>query len=189
MSNDGAAALTCLLQAAAEGDTAAREQILPILYAELHKLAQGRMRQLGPGHTLQPTALVHEAYMHLLGDTPVQWQNRRHFFAAAARAMRNILVDHARARATRKRGGALRRMPLADSDVALTSAHDEDVLAVHEALSELEREHPQHAELLQLRFFAGLSRAETAAALDVSEKTVERDWRFVKAWLQRWLRS
>ncbi len=176
--------VTAILKAAQQGDRKAAEQLLPLVYGELRALAQARMAGLPPGQTLQPTALVHEAYLRLLGKTEPPLENRQHFFFVAARAMRDILVEKARAKAGPKRGGGRRRVPLED-DVATSPQADDDVLAVHEALADLEREDPQKARVVELRYFAGMSMAEVAHVLGVSERTLHRQWRFIKAWLKR----
>lgn len=176
--------VTQLLSAACRGDRRAAEKLLPLVYDELRKLARVRMGHLAPGQTLQPTALVHEAYLKIVGDADPGWDHRGHFFAAAAQAMRDILVDQARRRASLKRGGDRRRV---DADHAEPSIEPpvEDVLAVHEALGRLEADDPRKRRLINLRYFAGLSNEETASALRVSVGTVERDWRYVRAWLKR----
>ena len=177
--------LTLILQAAAAGDRSAAERVLPLVYDELRRLAAARLGRLPAGQTLEPTALVHEAYLKLVGRGDPGWQGRAHFFGAAARAMRDILVDQARRKAALKRGGAGQRCELAPELAQIEPP--EDLLAVHEALQRLETEDPRKGEIVMLRYFAGLSAAETAAALDVSERTIEREWRYIKAWLRRQL--
>ncbi len=183
MSDERAAGVTALLRAAQAGDREAAARLLPLVYAELHDLAQARMAHLPPGQTLQPTALVNEAYLRLVGKTDLRLENRRHFFFAAARAMRDILVEHARARARLRRGGGRRRVPL-DEDAATYDPALDDVLAVHEALQELEKEDPVKAEIVNLRYFAGMTADEAAAVLGMSESTLHRHWRVTNAWLK-----
>ena len=173
--------VTGLLLAAREGDQDAAARLLPLVYDELRELARARMAHLPPGQTMQPTALVHEAYLRLLGKTDVHVENQRHFFFVAARAMRDILVEQARRRAGLKRGGDRRRVPLMECEAV---ADPEDVLAVHEALAELEKEDPLKAQIVNLRYFTGMSAQETAEVLGVSERTLHRHWAFVKAWLK-----
>ncbi len=178
--------LTRTLDAAGRGEAAAAEQLLPLMYEELVALARSRMSRLPPGDTLQPTALVHEAYLRLVGEEDPGWEGRRHFFGAAARAMRNILVDRARAKGAVKRGGDRRRVGDLDGlDAALLQTPVEDVLALDEALDRLEREDARKAQIVMLRFFAGLASARIAELLGISLPTVERDWRYARAWLLR----
>jgi len=156
------------------------------VYGELRKLAAAKLRNERPNHSLQASGLVNEAYIKLAGLNRVDWQNRAHFFGFAARAMREILVDHARARRADKRGGALQPVSL-DSAVVLEQGSVTDVLAVDEALSSLARKDPRAARVVELRFFAGLSIEETAEVLDVAPRTVKRDWQLGRAWLRRQL--
>ena len=179
--------LTVLLQAAGSGDRAAFSRLYEAVYAELHKVARANMRREGAGHTLQPTALVNEAYMRL-APSGGGWENRRHFFAAAAEAMRRILVDHARKRMSQKRGADYERVTLSGVDVA-ADAPGVDVLLIDLALTELGAERPRLAELVSLRFFAGMSIEEAAKALDISAATAKRDWAFARAWLQERVES
>jgi len=174
----------------AGGETGQRPgaDILPQVYAELRRLARARMRRVPPGNTLQPTALVHEAYMRLAKSGPDRWASKAQFFAAASEAMRRILVDQARRKATVKHGGHLERVDLDDTDVAFTLPV-EDVLALDEAVQRLESEDPRKARIVVLRCFAGLSREEVAATLDVSVPTVDRDWRYIVARLSQELRD
>jgi RNA polymerase sigma factor (TIGR02999 family) len=174
--------VTELLRAAQAGDAAAAERLLAAVYEELHQLARARMAHLPPGQTLQPTALVHEAYMRLTDKTEVGWESRRHFFFAAARAMRDILVEQARRKARPVRGGGRRRQEL-DEACAVLEPPAEDVLAVHEALDELEKQDPVKAQIVLLRYFSGLTTAETAEVLGMAERTLDRQWRYVRAWL------
>ncbi len=179
---DGAAVqpATRLLQAAARGDEHAAEELLPLVYGELRKLAQARLSKTPPGHTLTGTALVHEAYVRLVGHEDPGWDGRGHFFFAAARAMRDILVEHARAKSRLKRGGDRRRVD-PDNLVLAIDAPPEDLLALDEALSRLSREHPRQHQVVMLRFFAGLAAEEAAERLGITSRTVERDWRFARA--------
>jgi len=172
--------VTQLLQAAARGEKDAADELLPLVYAELRKLAQARMRQASPRHTLTATALVHEAYLRLVGRDDPGWEGRGHFFFAAARAMRDVLVEHARRKAGLKRGSDRRRVEPDNLELAI-DAPPEDLLALDEALSRLEREHPRKHRIVMLRFFAGLTTDETAELLGVTTRTVERDWRFARA--------
>jgi RNA polymerase sigma factor (TIGR02999 family) len=175
--------VTQLLDAAAAGDRRAAGDLLPIVYAELRKLAAARMAAESPDHTLQPTALVHEAYLRLVGPADgLRWDNRGHFFAAAAEAMRRILVEAARRRRRLKRGGGLVRD---DLDGVLTTAPepDEDLLALDEALARLAEQDPAKAELVKLRHFAGLTVDQAAAALGISPATADRYWAYARAWL------
>jgi len=159
------------------------EELLPLVYDELRSLARANLAREKAGQTLQATALVHEAYLRVRGSEDPGWNGRAHFFGAAARAMRRILVEAARSKARLKRGGGLERVEIEPGELAIEAAGD-DVLAVEEALGRLEASDPRKARLVELRYFAGLSSQETASALGVSVGTVERDWRFVKAWLQ-----
>jgi RNA polymerase sigma factor (TIGR02999 family) len=174
--------VTRILSAIDRGDAQAAEQLLPLVYDELRKLAAQRLSQEKPGQTLQATALVHEAYLRLAGGEPADvWNSRGHFFAAAAEAMRRILVENARRKRRAKHGGGLRRVDL-DEGPPVTGAR-EDVLAIDEALTELARQQPAKAELVKLRYFAGLSLGEAAACLGISEATAKRHWAVARAWL------
>jgi len=173
--------VTRLLAAAGSGDRAAYERFYQAVYAELHRLALSRMRREGKALTLQPTALVNETYLRLLPSAS-GWENRRHFFGAAAEAMRRILVEHARQRNAQKRGGEFERVTLTGIDVPMPEK-DIDVLLIDEAMEELATERPRLAQLISLRFFAGLGIEEAAAALDISSATAKRDWAFARAWL------
>jgi RNA polymerase sigma factor (TIGR02999 family) len=175
--------VTDLLHAARAGNQEAAAQLLPLVYDELRALARTRMAHLPPGQTMQPTALVHEAYLRLLGKNDLHVENRRHFFFVAARAMRDILVEQARSRAGLKRGGGRRRVRLSATEV-VDAANATDVLAVHEALDELEQKDPLKARIVNLRFFTGMTMEETAKVLGVSERTLHRHWVFIKAWLR-----
>lgn len=176
------------LKAVVEGDKAAAVDLLPQVYQELRNLARFRMSRLAEGQTLQPTALVHEAYLRVVGDADPGWDGRSHFFAAAARAMRNILVDEARKKAAEKRGANPQRTELRDTDLAIAGPAG-DVLALNEALERLEADDPRKGEIVNMRHFAGMTIDETAAALNVSEGTVRREWRYVKRWLYSQLRA
>jgi RNA polymerase sigma factor (TIGR02999 family) len=176
--------ITGVLRRARAGDAEAASALLPLVYGELRGLARALMARLPPGQTLQPTALVHEAYLRLVGDEDPGWAGRGHFFVAASRAMREILVDQARRKAALKRGGDLRRVPLEEGG-AKETLDVSTVLALDDALERLERDDPRKVEVVHLRFFAGLSTAEIAAILQVSEATVKREWRYVRAWLQK----
>ena len=176
--------LTAILSEARSGDIDARERLVRAIYAELRRTAGGLMRRERPGHTLQTTALVHEALLRLLdGDTLADVPNRRYLFAAAAQAMRQVLVDHARRRHARKREGNRVRVPL-DQVLAGFDEQGLDVIALHEALERLARDYPRPAEVVTLRFFGGLSVPEVAESLAVSDTTIESDWRFARAWLK-----
>ena len=171
-----------ILKRVSEGEVRAAEELLPLVYDELRRLAAVRMRNEATEHTLQPTALVHEAYLRLLRSEPQSWDNRRHFFSAAAEAMRRILIEHARSRDRIKRGGELHRESLAD--IAISPSVDlSEILAVHEVLEEFEREMPDKAELVKLRYFAGLDEAAAAETLGISRPTASRWWTFSRAWL------
>jgi RNA polymerase sigma factor (TIGR02999 family) len=183
MSRTSPSDVMAVVEAAEAGDPEAAGRLLPLVYSELRKLAGAWMGKLPPGQTLQPTALVHEAYLRLLGKRDLNLNGRRHFFFAAARAMRDILVEQARSKAGPKRGGNRGRVPLDETLAALEPAADH-VLAVSEALDELEREDPLKARLVQLRYFAGMNMEEAAQVLGVSQRTAHRHWRFVKAWLR-----
>jgi RNA polymerase sigma factor (TIGR02999 family) len=177
--------ITLLLQAAGRGEDGARAQVLELVYGELHRMAGEQMAREAKGRTLQATALVHEAYLRLFGGAEPDWQNRAHFFGAAAEAMRRILVDHARRRLAQKRGGDAERVTVGD-EVAAPMAEDRvDLLALDEALSRMEQEDPRMASIVKLRYFVELSVDDTAAALGVSRRTVLRDWTAAKAWLHR----
>lgn len=166
------------------GDANASEELLPLLYDELRKLAAHRMRALPPGNTLQPTALVHDAYLRLVGKNDPGWDGRGHFFAAAAEAMRQILVEQARRKATRKHGGDRRRVDVDEVDIPFDTSI-EDVLALDEAIERLRASDPRKADLVLYRYYAGLTREEAALALGVSVRTVDREWRYIVARLYK----
>ena len=176
--------VTQLLINWSNGDQAARDKLMPLVYDELHRLAHQYMKRESPGHTLQTSALVNEAFVKLVDQTDVRWQNRSHFFAIAAQLMRRILVDHARSRQTAKRGGGAR--PVSFDDALLVSdERSAEVVAVHEALERLAAFDSRKAQLVELRFYGGLSIDETAKVLGVSPGTVMRDWTLAKAWLHK----
>jgi RNA polymerase sigma factor (TIGR02999 family) len=179
--------VTGLLRAWGAGDEAALEALLPVVYAELRRQADRAMRRESAGHTLQTTALVHEAYLRLVDQGRAEWQNRAQFFGVAAQLMRRILVDHARGRLADKRGGGAQRITLGHADVAAPTARDDevDLLALHEALTRLAAMDPRQARVVELRYFGGLTIEETAAALDISVATVKREWAVARAWLRR----
>ena len=176
--------VTRLLGEAEAGKVHASEALLPLVYEELHKLAVHRMAAERSDHTLQATALVHEAYLRLVGNQDLGWSSRAHFFAAAAEAMRRILIEHARARLGPKRGKGAEKLPLNVVDLAVTNDPDQ-ILALDEAISRLELQDPEAARVVQLRFYAGLSIDETAGAMSLSPRTVRRNWSFARAFLFR----
>jgi len=173
-----------ILEQAREGDPAAADQLIQAVYAELRELTRRMMRRERAEHTLQPTALVHEAWLKLVGQRDVDWRNRAHFVAVAAQVIRRILIDHARNRASAKRGGSVDRVQF-DENLAATFGASVDILALHDALELMARTHPRHAQIVESRFFGGLTIEETAASLGVSTATVERQWRFARAWLYK----
>jgi RNA polymerase sigma factor (TIGR02999 family) len=176
--------VTRILSAIDRGDPQAAQQLLPLVYDELRRLAARRLAHEAPGQTLQATALVHEAYLRLLDDDPAQpWNSRGHFFAAAAEAMRRILVERARHKQTLKRGGQRRREELPDIETA-EGGPELDVLALHEALAKLESRDQRKAELVKLRFFTGLTIAEAAQVLGISASTADNDWAYARSWLR-----
>ena len=175
---------TALLRAWGAGDAAALEQLIPLVHDELKRLARRFMGGERAGHTLQPTALVNEAYLRLVDLRQMRWQDRAHFLAMAARLMRRILVDAARSKGYRKRGGDARRVSF-DEALIVTDAPGEDLVALDEALTHFAAVSPRRAEVVELRFFGGLSVGETAEALKVSPETVKRDWKLAKVWLLR----
>jgi RNA polymerase sigma factor (TIGR02999 family) len=176
-------AVTLILNRAQAGDSSAASELLPLVYDELRKLAAARMANEAAGHTLQPTALVHEAWLRLTqDDSEAQFANRAHFFAAAAEAMRRILIDRARRKSAGKRGGGWERMNLDKIEMA-ADADDEILLLVSESLDKLAQEEPKAAEVVKLRFFAGLTLEEAGQALGFTERTAKRHWAFARAWL------
>ena len=183
-----ASAVTRLLLEWSDGDGQALTRLIPLVYDELRRIAGQYLRRERAGHTLQPTAVVHEAYLKLVGQRRVRWQNRAHFFAVAAQLIRRILVDHARARAAAKRGGGLPPLAL-ERAPGPAGGRDLDVLALDETLRRLSTLDPRQARLVELRFFAGLGVEESAEVMGVSPATVKREWRTAKAWLYRELRE
>lgn len=177
--------VTLALRQARQGDHAAEEELLRLTYRELRKIAGARMREERPGHTLQPTALVHEAYMRLAGQQRVEWRDRGHFFGVAAQMMRRVLVDSARERLAEKRGGGQPKLVLDWLEIESTPAKLEEILAVDQAVERLQELDPQQAKIVELHYFGGLSVKETAAALGVSPRTVDRDWSMARAWLRK----
>lgn len=176
--------LTQLLVLAGGGDERAAEQLLPLVYDELRVIARHRMAKTPPGNTLTPTALVHEAYVKVAGGERLPWESRKHFFMAASRAMRNILVDQARRKAAEKHGGDRKRREFIELDAAVEPLGD-DLLALDSALTRLESEEPEASEVVTLLHFVGLTVEEAAEVLQLSVRTVSRRWRFAKAWLHR----
>lgn len=186
---ESAEAVTQILEAIGAGDKHAAEELLPLVYEELRRLAAARMAHSPPGQTLQPTALVHEAWLRLVGKPEQQlWHNRGHFFAAAAEAMRRILIERARRHSAQKHGGGLRRVDLDQVDIA-EEANSELLIALDEALTTLAERDPTAAELIKLRFFAGLPNAQAAELLGVPERTAKRAWAYARAWLYHELRK
>ena len=175
---------TKLLQAWGQGEDAALERLLPLVYQELRRIARRYMAGERAGHTLQTTALVNEAYLRLIDSRKVNWQSRAHFFAISAQLMRRILVDHARSRGYQKRGGGAQAVTL-DEDLVVSPEKGRDVVALDDALKALAEVDPRKSRVVELRFFGGLSVEETAEVLKVSQDTVLRDWRLAKSWLRR----
>jgi RNA polymerase sigma factor (TIGR02999 family) len=176
--------VTQLLVAWGNGDQAARDQLMPLVYTELHRLAHRHIKKERPGHTLQTSALVNEAFLRLVDQRDVHWQSRAHFFGIAAQMMRRILVDYARSRRFAKRGGAARQVSL-DEELLVTKQRNEDVVGLDDALTELATVDERKSKVVELKFFGGLSIEETAEVLGVSSGTVMRDWTLAKAWLRR----
>jgi len=174
--------ITLILQRLSNGDARAADDLMPLVYGEVRSLAAAKMGRESAAHTLQPTALVHEAWLRLGGDAQPDWQNRRHFFGAAAEAMRRILIEQVRKRHARRRGGGAEIVQLDEAAIAVDGS-DEQMLAVNDALEKLAALDPPKAELVKLRFFAGFSVEDAAAALDISVPTAVRWWAFVRAWL------
>jgi RNA polymerase sigma factor (TIGR02999 family) len=176
--------VTQILNAIEAGDPRAAEELLPLVYDELRKLAAARLAEERPGQTLQPTALVHEAYLRLVGGTqPQDWDGRGHFFAAAAESMRRILVESARRKLRGRHGGGRKRLTLDDLDLAAETAEDDELVALSEALDKLAAVNPRAAELVKLRFFAGLTGREAAEALGISPRKADQVWAYARAWL------
>jgi RNA polymerase sigma factor (TIGR02999 family) len=184
MAVSGSQQITHLLLAWGHGDPAALDSLMPLVYGELRKVAARHLRGQRVGHTLQTTALVNEAYLRLIDASQVQWQDRAHFFAVAAHFMRRILVDFARSRNYQKRGGGAQQVSLADA-LAIAPERGADLLALDEALTRLQALNERQAQVVELRYFGGLSEEETAEALKVSVRTVRRDWNFARVWLHR----
>lgn len=180
--------VTVLLNAIQQGDRNAANELLPLVYQELRKLAAARMAQESPGQTLQPTALVHEAWLRLVGDANPKFDGRAHFFAAAAEAMRRILIDNARRKKAQRHGGGKEHVDISEVELA-AAAKDDELIAVSDALAKLAEEEKDMAEVVKLRFFVGLTNKEVAEILGVSEPTVERRWAFARAWLYREVRA
>ncbi|MCZ6837437.1 MAG: sigma-70 family RNA polymerase sigma factor [Planctomycetota bacterium] len=180
--------VTRLLMIASEGDEEALNQVLPLVYDQLHALADGYLRQEQAGHTLQPTALVNEAYLKLIDQKRTQWESRNHFLAVAAISMRRILVNHAKHKKRLKRGGDRKRQALSDS-IVLGQEPDIDLIALDEALHGLAKIDARKVRIVEMRFFVGLTVEQTAEALDVSQATIKRDWEFAKTWLLREIRD
>lgn len=174
--------ITHLLTRSQAGDLQAAEELLPLVYEELRRLARARLANEPAGQTLQPTALVHEAYLRLVGDKDPGWNSRGHFFGAAALAMRRILVEQARRKAGIRHGGGQIREQLSDFEITPPEAGD-DLVSIHEALKQLESEDPRKGQIVNLRYFAGLTEKEVAEVLDISLSTVEREWRYCRRWL------
>jgi RNA polymerase sigma factor (TIGR02999 family) len=176
--------ITQLLIAWNQGDQRARDELMPLIYNELRRLARGYLRRERPDHTLQPTALVHEAFLRLIDQRRVNWQNRAHFFGAAARLMRQILINHAEARRAAKRGGEAERVSLHDVD-RFTVEPEVDLVALNEALEGLEQIDPSQCRIVEMRYFSGLTIEEIAEVVGVSPATVKREWSTARAWLRR----
>jgi len=177
--------ITQLLANWGKGDRSALDKLLPLVHAELRQIARRQISHERPGHTLQATALINEAYLKLLGQEGFEWHNRAHFFAVCAQIMRHILIDHARAHARDKRGGGALKVSLDDADAAVAGEKAEHLIALEEALKFLERVDPQKGRIVELRYFGGLSIEETAEVLNISPRTVRREWQRSKAWLYR----
>ena len=174
--------VTRILGAIEQGDANAAEELLPLVYEELRRLASQKMSQEAPGHTLQATALVHEAYIRLVGPNAPSWSSRAHFFAAAAEAMRRILIENARRKQRLKHGVNRQRVDLDDIDITVEGSSI-DLIALDEALSKLAKEDPAAADLVKMRFFAGLTLDQVAAVMGISRRTADRNWAYAKAWL------
>ena len=177
--------ITVLLRQWSDGNREALDELLPLVYNELHKQARRYFRKERQDHTLQTTALIHEAYLKLIDQRDVEWQNRTHFFAIAAQMMRRILVDHARAKHRDKRGGDDVKLPLEEAMLVVVDERNVDLIALDEVLTRLEAVDEQQARVVELRYFSGLSLEETAEALKISRATAARDWSMAKAWLHR----
>jgi len=180
--------VTQMLRDWSNGDREVLDKLIPIVYEELRRQAARYLRRERPGHTLQTTALIHEAYLRLIDQKDVRWQNRAHFYAISAQVMRHILVDHARSRQAAKRGGSDIKLPLEEAMIA-SEGREVDLVALDEALERLAAIDPQQSRVVELRFFSGLNVEETAEVLGVSTRTVKRDWNVAKAWLRREIRK
>jgi RNA polymerase sigma factor (TIGR02999 family) len=176
--------ITQLLIQVTQGNQEAESRLIPLVYGELRRLARRYMRNERPDHTLQATALVHEAYLRLAGQKDISWQNRAHFFGVAANVMRRILVDHARAKLAKKRGGSDQKVSL-DEAILVHPESPQQFLALDEALKELAKRDPRQSRIVELRFFGGLSEEEAAEVLGISVRTVKRDWNVARAWLYK----
>jgi RNA polymerase sigma factor (TIGR02999 family) len=182
---DASGDVTALLGQLRAGNQDVAGQLVPLIYGELHRIAGAQMRRERAGHTLQATAVVHEAYMRLAGEQEIQWQSRAHFFAIAARAMRQVLLDYARQRHAGKRGGEGAQKVEIDVDLLAGANRIEDIVAIDEVVTRLSELDQQQGRIVELRFFGGLSVEETAEAMGISDSTVKREWRLAKAWLHR----
>jgi RNA polymerase sigma factor (TIGR02999 family) len=180
--------ITQVLQAIGRGEGHASEELLPLVYEELRSLAAARMAQEQPGQTLQATAMVHEAWLRLVADGARTWENRAHFFGAAAEAMRRILIERARRKSALKRGGDLARVDIEGLDLAAAGA-DDKILLINEALEKLQAQDPAKARIVMLKFFGGLTNGEVAQSLGVNERTVERQWAFAKTWMYQAIKA
>jgi len=180
--------ITYVLQAIGRGQGHAADELLPLVYEELRRLAVARMAHEAAGQTLQPTALVHEAWLRLVADGEKSWQNRAHFFGAAAEAMRRILIENARRKSRLKRGGGLARLDIDSVELAETTA-DDKILLIDEALQKLQSEDPERARVVVMKFFGGLTNQEVAESLGVTERTVERQWAYAKTWIFQCIRG
>ena len=181
--------ISCLLEAWSEGNSRALDELLPLVYEELRKQARRFLRKERPNHTLQSAALIHEAYLNLVEQKNIHWQNREHFFAISGNVMRRILVNYANARHRKKRGGAVEDLELDEQIVRAAQSTDVDLLALDEALTRLAKKDEQQARIVELRYFSGLTIEETAGILGISPATMKRDWNLTKAWLYRELRG
>lgn len=188
MSDDKSKEVTIFLKAWGGGNREARDQLLVLVYKEMRKLAAKYLKQQRPDHTLQPTALVHEAYLKLIDTSEINWQDRAHFFAVAAQTMRNILVDHARALAADKRGGGMRKIAL-DEISGTSKKQDVDLIDLNDALERLAAQDELQGRLIELRFFGGLTIEDTAEVLKISPATVKREWAMARAWLFREMKA
>jgi RNA polymerase sigma factor (TIGR02999 family) len=180
--------VTRLLAEISGGNRQAESELIPLVYNELRRIAANLMRQERPNHTLQPTAVVHEAYLRLIRQQAVSWQSKAHFLAVAATLMRRILLDYARARGRQKRGDKVPRLPLEQEHLVFSENKSEELIALDRALSRLAEVDPRQSQVVELRYFGGLTVEETAAALGISPKTVKREWSVARAWLRREIR-